>query len=64
MKDSKTGKMLIIISAVLGILALVLISISIFGNFKSNWVLAAGLFCVAIGSICNIIQLVKNKKDR
>ena len=61
MKKEKTEKVLVTVSAVLGIVALILILISVFGDFKTNWVLAAGLFCVAVGSVCNIIHLLKGR---
>ena len=58
----RTNKMLLIISAVLGVAALILIVISIAGDFKTNWVLAAGLGCVALGSLINTISMIKNRK--
>ena len=58
----ETNKMLLIISAILGVAALILIVISIIGEFKSNWVLAAGLGCVVLGSLINNISMIKNKK--
>ena len=57
-----TNKTLMIISAILGVVALILIVISIVGEFKTNWVLVAGLGCVAIGSLINTISMIKNKK--
>ena len=56
----ETNKMLIIINALLGVTGLILIVISIVGESNSNWVLAAGLGCVALGSVINIISMVKN----
>ena len=53
--------MLLIISAILGVAALILIVVSIVGDFKTNWVLAAGLGCVAFGTLINIISMVKKK---
>jgi hypothetical protein len=57
-----TNKTLMIISAILGVAALILIVISIVGEFKTNWVLVTGLGCVAIGSLINTISTIKNKK--
>ena len=54
--------MLLIISALLGVAALALIVISIVGEFKTNWVLVAGLGCIALGNLINIICIIKNKK--
>ena len=59
-KEIKTT--LLIISALLGVAALVLIVLSIVGEFKTNWVLTAGLGCIALGNLINIIILIKNKK--
>ena len=58
----ETNKMLLIISAILGVAALILIVLSIVGDFKTNWVLAAGLGCIALGSLINFINMIKNKK--
>ena len=58
----ETNQLLLIISALLGVAALVLIVISIVGEFKTNWVLTAGLGCIALGSLLNVISLRKNKK--
>lgn len=57
-----TNKKLLIISVILGVVALILIVISIVGEFKTNWVLTAGLGCVALGSLINIINIIKNKE--
>ena len=64
MKKEKTEKVLVTVSAVLGIVALILILISVFGDFKTNWVLAAGLFWVAGGGVCNIIHLLKGRNGK
>ena len=52
----------LLISAILGVAALILILMSIVGEFKTNWVLAAGLGCVVLGSLINTISLIKNRK--
>ena len=57
----ETNQTLLIISAILGVTALILIVISIVGEFKTNWVLAAGLGCVALGSLINTISIIRNK---
>ena len=58
----ETNGTLLIISVLLGVAALILIVISIVGEFKTTWVLAAGLGCVALGSLLNIISMIKNRK--
>ena len=55
-------KTLLVISALLGIAAVILIVISMIGQFETNWVLAAGLGCVALGSLINFISIFKNRK--
>ena len=59
----KKNKLLLIISALLSVAALVLLLISIFGDFETNWVLSAGLFCVLLGNICILIAQRKKKQD-
>ncbi len=58
----ETSKMLMIISAILGVAALILIVVSIVGDFKTNWVLTAGLGCIVLGSLINIINMIRKKK--
>ena len=60
----ETNIMLYIISAILGVVGLILIVISIVGEFKSNWGLTSGLGCVALGSSLHIISMIKNKKKQ
>ena len=55
-------KTLLVISALLGIAAAVLIVISMVVQFETNRVLTAGLGCVALGSLINFISIFKNKK--
>ena len=57
-----TNKKLLIIGVVPGVVALILIVMSIVGEFKTNWVLIAGLGCVALGSLINTISMIKNRK--
>ena len=58
----ETKNALLIISAILGVAAIILIVISMVGEFKTNWVLAAGLGCVALGSLINVVSIIKNRK--
>lgn len=57
----ETNKILLLISTILGVAALILIVISIIGEFKTNWVLNAGLGCVVLGNLINVISIIKNK---
>ena len=59
----ETNKTLLIISAILGVAALILFVISIVGDFETNWVLTAGLGCVVIGCLINNISMIKNRKN-
>ena len=63
MDKKSRNTLLMIASAGLGFAALVLILISVFGLSEANWVLTAGLFCVALGTLINIIRLMLNKKN-
>ncbi len=63
MDKKSRNTLLMIASAGLGLAALVLILISVFGSSETNWVLTAGLFCVALGTLINIIRLMLNKKN-
>ena len=58
----KTNTLPLIISIILAAAAVVLILLSIFGDFKTNWVLNAGLGCAALGCFINVINIIKNKK--
>ena len=60
----ETNRFLLIISAILGAAALILIGISIAGELKTNRVLAAGLGCVALGTLLNTISIIRNRKQR
>ena len=60
----ETNIMLLIISAILGVVGLILIVISIVGEPKSNYGLTSGLGCVALGSSLHIISMIINKKKQ
>ncbi len=60
--NRKTKTLLVIISAILGVAAITLILLSIFGHFETNWVLNAGLACAALGCFINVFNITKNKK--
>ena len=53
----------VIASMGLAVSALIFISISIFSDTQSEWILPAGLFCCALSNLFNLIRsmLVKNK---
>ena len=62
--DPKTiNTLLMIASAGLGVAALIFILISIFADPETNSVLTAGLACVALASLFNIIRLMLIKKN-
>ena len=60
--NRKTKTLLVIISAILGLAAITLILLSIFGNFETNRVLNAGLARAALGCFMNAFNIIKNKK--
>ena len=61
--DKTLNTLFIIASMGLAVSALIFISISIFSDTPSEWILPAGLFCCALSNLFNLIRsmLVKNK---
>lgn len=61
--DKTLNTLFIIASMGLAVSALIFISISIFSDTQSEWILPAGLFCCALSNLFNLIRsmLVKNK---
>ena len=61
--DKTLNTLFIIASMGLAVSALIFISISIFSDIQSEWILPAGLFCCALSNLFNLIRsmLVKNK---
>ena len=57
-----TNKILITIEAVLGVSAIILLLISMFGNAATNLPLTCALACIAGSGVINVISLVKKKK--
>ena len=58
-----TNKILMVIEAILGISAIILLLISMFGNLQTNLPLTCALGCTALSGVVNVIYLVrKNKK--
>lgn len=60
-----TNKILMVIEAILGISAITLLIISMFGNIQSNLPLTCALACTALSGVINVIYLVrKNRKAK
>ena len=61
--DKTLNTLFIIASMGLAVSALIFISISIFTDTQSGWILPAGLFSCALSNLFNLIRsmLVKNK---
>ena len=61
--DKTLNTLFIIASMGLAVSALIFISISIFADTQSGWILPAGLFCCALSNLFNLIcsMLSKNK---
>ena len=58
-----TNKILIAIEAVLGVSAIILLLISMFGNAATNLPLTCALACIACSGVINVIYLVKKNKN-
>ena len=63
MKNSTAKKLFIVVEAVLGITAIILLLISMFGNIASNYPLTIGLGCVGMAGILNTVYLIKSRKE-
>ena len=61
--DKTLNTLFVIASMGLAVSALIFISISIFTDTQSEWILPAGLFCCALSNLFNLIRsmLYKNK---
>ena len=57
-------KLLLAAVLLLDAAGLVFLCLSIFGNEPGTRYLAIGLLCIAAGSVINVIQLWKRKKER
>ena len=58
-----TNKILIAIEAVLGVSAIILLLIPMFGNAATNLPLTCALACIAGSGVINVIYLVKKNKN-
>lgn len=61
--EKPLNTLFVIASMGLAVSALIFISISIFSDTQSEWILPAGLFCCALSNLFNLIRsmLIKNK---
>ena len=57
-----TNKILMVIEAILGISATILLLISMFGNLQTNLPLTVALGCIALSGVINVINLVRKNK--
>ena len=57
-------KLLLVAVLLLDAAGLVFLCLSIFGNEPGTRYLAIALLCIAAGSVINVIQLWKRKKER
>ena len=61
---NKTLNTLFIIASMgLAVSALIFISISIFSDTQSEWILPAGLFCCALSNLFNMIRSMLSKSE-
>ena len=63
MKNTIAKNILLVVEGLLGIGALVLILISMFGNVASNLPLTCGLGCTGLAGILSVVLLVMNNKE-
>ena len=64
MKPARKRHILIaVLVSALGIAGIVLILISVFGSQDSRWPLIAGLACVALGSLYNILLAIRSIRN-
>ena len=63
MKNTIAKNILLVVEGLLGIGALVLILISMFGNAATNLPLTCALSCVGLAGVINVILLVMRGKE-
>lgn len=61
-KLKMTNKIIMVIEAILGISAIILLLISMFGNLQTNLPLTCALGCTALSGVINVICLVRKNK--
>ncbi len=62
MEQRTKEKLLLFISAIFGLAALVLILISLFGDFETNELLVVGIGCVVLGNLFNLMRIRNNNQ--
>ena len=60
----KRNVLITVVFTALGAAGILLILLSIFSEAASRWSLIAGLACVALGSICNIVLAVRSGRSQ
>ena len=66
MKNSTAKTILLVAEGILGVAAMILLLVSMFGNAATNLPLTLALGCVGLAGVINVILLVmrgKEKKD-
>lgn len=61
--DKKLNTLFIIASMGLAVSALIFISIFLFSDIQSEWILPAGLFCCALSNLFNLIRSMLSKNE-
>ena len=62
MEKKTLNTLFMIASSILALAGLVFILISMFGDNEPSWVLSAGLLCVCVGNVFNVIRLWRKDK--
>ena len=61
--DKILNTLFVIASMGLAVSAVIFISISIFSDTQSEWILPAGLFCCALSNLFNLIRSMLSKNE-
>lgn len=61
--EKTLNTLFVIASMGLAVSALIFISISIFSDTQSEWMLPAGLFCCALSNLFNLIRSMLSKNE-
>lgn len=63
MMNKTLNTLLIIASMGLAVSALIFLSIAVFGDAESEWLLPTGLFCCVLSNLFNLIRSVLSKNN-
>lgn len=64
MEKRKANILLFIACIGLTVGGIIFLLVALFGENKSNWVLASALFCILLSNLFNIVRIQLNKKGK